>query len=171
MKLHKYSMIFFLLILGFKSFGQIKYPTQKAVRRAFSDVFKANKTEGLHKWTTWSVCNSDSAFYKIDTINFVSDESYYLDNNCCKTIDFNFSSKNDFYMQGLQACQEPTSITPITKFSNHYKITFLTDGQFANIVFTDYNSGKQNMFKVINIDKLEVHYKSDLTRIKVVRIK
>jgi hypothetical protein len=157
--------VFILLTLNLTTIGQTKLPTEKNISQIFENVTKENREAS--NTTRWSACNLDSSFYKGDTINLINDEGYYLNNKCCTIVDLAFFSKKQFSLHDIQGCQYFSSVS----VGSVYKLSFTSIGLFAVVIFTNIGSQNQMKFKVISIDKLVVHYKNDLTILKLVRIK
>ena len=151
------------------AFGQTRPPTEKDLRNAFKNVFKQAKVAG-YKWSRWTACNLDSAFYKSDTISLVSDENYFFNNGCCKTVDLTFSSRRNFTLQNVKGCKEVYNIT-VGKGSNHYKLSFAASDHLPLIIFTNDSSKDKMKFKVLSMDSLAIDYKGDRTLLKLVRTK
>ena len=159
--------IIFFFTWSMTAFGQTKPPTEKVVHNTFKNVFK-QATDAGYKWSRWTACNLDSAFYKSDTITLVSDENYFFNNGCCKTVDLTFSSRRNFTLQNVKGCMEVFNIT-VGKGANHYKLSFAVSDDFPLIIFTNDSSKDKIKFKVISMESLAVDYRGDRTILKLVR--
>lgn len=157
-----------LLSLSLTAIGQTKSPSLKELRKAFKTVYKESKEYG-NSTSNWSACNLDSLFYKNDTINLVSDNSYYSNNNCCEEISWVFYLKNKCYITNSQTCKEPSS-SRVADYKDIYDISFDREEQFAYLILKGYK-GQKIKFKALSIGNLVVGYKSKLTTIKLVRVK
>lgn len=58
-------------------------------------------------------CNSDSIFFKIDTIRFYKDR-YRKNDSCCEFVEWKFYNKLHFHQVRSQMCKEPPSASVYT---------------------------------------------------------
>lgn len=91
--------------------GQSNKPTIHEVYKIFeSSIDQPSKKAISIGAGEWLICNSDSAFYKKDTLKMYNNINYfYQQSNCCKFIGWTFYKKDAFVQSESQICDEPTS--------------------------------------------------------------
>ena len=101
----------------------------------------------------WLACNTDSSFFRLDTVYFCSN-SYYKNKqpntpNCCNLLSWTFYEKDAFISTQLNLCTEPATSTPYTD-NNNFKIKVVFEnGNYYLQLFN--NSKLVENFRILNI--------------------
>jgi hypothetical protein len=93
-----------LSLLPFTSSGQSL--ANNALKLFNSSILQESKNKVSIGSNPWVACNSDSGFYRTDTIALYND--FYDCSSCKEFVEWTFYRKGYFYFGGARMCEEPT---------------------------------------------------------------
>ena len=79
---------------------------KKSLKLFNSSIQQENKKKLSIGSNPWVSCNTDSSFYKTDTL--ILYKNYYDCTNCKDFIEWTFYRRNSYYLGGSLMCDEPT---------------------------------------------------------------
>lgn len=136
--------IFTLLFMGFifvNGYSQ-KKQNIKLTKHNLKKHFKNPSEFDDNESSKWTACNTDSSYYKNDSIKLFDNTNFYYTSGCCYFIDWIFLSKATLYLGKMLICQEPTlgswsnsEIKVNFKKDNHVLIMSLSKGEIINRSF------------------------------------
>jgi hypothetical protein len=163
------KLIITFTLISFHSFafGQLRLPTQQEVEKVIRLAISQKMTDKnsyceYGQCGEWWTANSDSIFYKSDTVKFYNSSNIvYSDTTFCASLVWDFDKGNAFYNSQANMCQEPPTRTikagpflsgqnNTVKIPNRYKVVF-KDNQTYIITYVD--QAVFETFKVIELTK------------------
>lgn len=164
-----YIILLTLFFFNF-SFGQNFSPTKRQLLKTFRKSIRQDKK--LHAISNpWVICNKDSSFFKVNTIQLINNENYYYhSDSCCAFIDWTFYKKNRFIQETIDICKEPPSASVATS-KDFYTIKLSKTGNDLITVVTNSINLTQK-YKILSIDNIKVGNQQNLTSVvNLLRIK
>jgi hypothetical protein len=113
----KFITVFSLMVFSFCLFGQSAPPSKKEVEGVIKlarsqKITKKNIACEYGKCGEWWAANTDSMFYRSDTVRFYNSSNITSQaSSFCVSMVWDFEKKNKFYFSMAQNCKEPPSRT------------------------------------------------------------
>ena len=151
MTIPKIIVLIFLSLLGKGTIAQTMMPQKQyllaAIRESTEDDYSLNRT--------WTACNTDSAFFKTDTIRLYNNKNYQTGIGCCNYINWMFENEESFRQNSSFPCTEPPGESIYFDDSNLFgsKITEKGDALYFNVYQHDRLRSK---FKVLSIQSTKI---------------
>lgn len=100
-------------------------------------------------------CNSNSSFFKSDTIKFYNNINYfYQSNECCEFIKWEFYKLNKIAQTELKICKEPSTAKVRTE-NDYFEIKLIKeDGE--NFIVKKSKDKKVQRFKILGLSDLKM---------------
>ena len=117
-------LILSIILVGQVCFGQDSTVTAKDVLKLFeSSIRQSSKSKIDPDSNPWLICNSDSSFFKSDTILLIQNNpnQNYARKKCCAFIGWTFYKGNRFVQLDIDYCNEPPT-RRVTKKDDFYSI-------------------------------------------------
>ncbi len=146
--------LFLIFFVSIECYGQTKGYSENDVYSLFKrSILQNEKVKIKILSNPWLICNTDSTFYRNDTIKVFSN-SYYSDSlNCCQYIAWTFYAKDKFVSTNLEYCNEPTTASA-TKDKDYLNILVVSKKNYLFISIFN-NDRLKDSFKLISIDKIK----------------
>lgn len=106
------------ILFGQFCFGQESTVTVKNILKLFeSSIRQASESKINVASNPWLICNSDSSFFKSDTILLIQNNpnQNYARKKCCAFIGWTFYKDNKFIQSDIDYCSEPPARRVTTK--------------------------------------------------------
>lgn len=169
-------ILLLILTFSFCSVGQDTTISKQNIKRIFKEnaqgtMFDWKKRDwsddanSMHfdKYNSWTTCNSDSMYYRSDTLTFYNHQYYYFNLDCGWYKEWSFKPKNQIYILDTKP---PMSVVTSP---NTVKVTGEDSGVYIEI--KDDDDKVIDKFRVIGLnityqdkEKEEKCYKLTLTR-------
>jgi len=162
--MNKYIFIFILLLTDLNLSSQNLTYKKTELKKIFRESIeqKSKKIISLDS-NPWVTNNTDSMFYKADTIKLINLKEAPYNYGFCQIINWTFFKKDKFYLIESQTCKEPSS-AKAGNASNFY--IFKIRETEKGLILETYNSfGIENNYLVIGITKNETSNEILLKRI------
>jgi hypothetical protein len=103
----------------------------------------------------WTACyNTDSGYYKVDTVQLYSDKYYYLTVHCCYDIEWTFYNSTTFALSETKVCQEPP-LSMVSFDNSNLKIKF--NNKNNTLTMFIYKDRKlKDRFVLLSLDTVEM---------------
>lgn len=166
----KYLFLIFLLFIACQISGQNSGTTKKQIESVFAkSISQKEKGHVLIPSNEWTICNSDSAYYKSDTINLYSSHKDPVFKDCCDFIGWTFYKKRAFVLSAGQTCREPTWWR-VTRREDWFRIQIIDKGGTIFLKLVDLDQREFN-YKILSLTKLEGdNSNSDYWQLSIVRL-
>lgn len=141
-----------LLFVSFQSLGQnLRFTKNQLSNLLKSSINQSSKKSISVGSRAWIICNTDSAYYKADTIKLYDNINYfYQRNSCCSFIEWTFYKRNAFLQNKAQICREPSSMSALTEYCE-FKIAKKKDNVYLIVI--DKHLKK---FELVSISQLKL---------------
>lgn len=106
------------ILAGQFCFGQESTVTTKNVSKLFtSSIRQSSKSKIEADSNPWLICNSDSSFFKSDTLLLIQNNpnQNFARKKCCAFIGWTFYKNNKFVQSDIDYCSEPPTSRVTTK--------------------------------------------------------
>ena len=153
-----YTIIWTLIIIP--AFGQISRTQEKELKKQIKE-----STDEYSLTSKWKALNSDSVFYKSDTVTFFNHVNYAVDNGCQYVV-WKFYRATEFVWSNSSVCKEP----PTETVYNNATITKLTRERDDTLYLTTLKNGNvKDRFIVINVGRTKLMNGQESYFLKMVR--
>jgi hypothetical protein len=112
------------ILAGQFCFGQESTITTENVSKLFkSSIRQSSKSKIEADSNPWLICNSDSSFFKSDTLLLIQNNPNhnFVRKKCCAFIGWTFYKNNKFVLSDINYCSEPPT-SKVTTINDFYSI-------------------------------------------------
>lgn len=155
-----------LLFVSFQSLGQnLRFTKNQLSNLLKSSINQSSKKSISVGSGAWIICNTDSAYYKADTIKLYDNINYfYQRNSCCSFIEWTFYKRNAFLQNKAQICQEPSSANTLTEY---YKFDVIKKDDNVYLIVINKHLKK---FELVSISQLKLTNNSIVNEITLKKV-
>ncbi|MBS1508046.1 MAG: hypothetical protein JSS79_15505 [Bacteroidetes bacterium] len=152
----RYVSLSFLLI-SFVAIGQNR-PSKKQVRS-----FLSTPNSSYDQSVLLTICNTNDAYFKSDTVKLYNDYKANWFNSCCQFVDWDFDEKKlTFNLIKGTTCTEPSRAIP----GHLYEIRIVKE-KSLKIIVLDVAGNQVDKFRVIELKQLKVDKTRDLSQVLI----
>ena len=116
----------------------------------------------------WTTSNSDSSYYKNDTIELHQDITYNNQPNCCDYVTWRVNSKKSLFIENLFNCTEPGRV----KRSADKETFSIKNANGQQVIEIKRGGKKVDRFQILELKESRVNkYPYDIKVLKLKRLK
>ena len=165
MTIPKTIVLIFLSFIWKATIAQTLVPKKQylvaAIKESIGNDYSINRT--------WTACNTDSAFFKTDTIRLYNNKNYQTGIACCNYINWKFVNEVSFRQNFSFPCIEPPGESIYFDDSNLFtsKITETGDTLYFNVYQQDRLKSK---FEIVSIQRTKISNGELTNELTLVRV-
>ena len=161
--MNRFTILILLLSIGSSLSAQNQKIKKSELKKVFRKSIEQDSRRSISTLSNpWIINNTDSLFFKADTIKLINIKAQYK-YDFCEKINWSFYKKDKFYQVESQTCREPSSAKVGDENSQHW-IT-ITKSDLGLILSTQNLTGIIDRFLVLSINRNDVKDEIVLKRI------
>tara|TARA_A100000171_G_C2054520_1_gene106842 strand:+ start:75 stop:563 length:489 start_codon:yes stop_codon:yes gene_type:complete len=161
--MNRFTILILLLSIGTNLIAQNQEIKKSELKKIFRKSIKQDSRRNISTLSNpWVINNTDSLFFKADTIKLINFKTQYK-YDFCEKINWSFYKKDKFYQVESQTCREPSS-AKVSNENSRFWIT-ITKNDFGLILNTYNLNGLIDRFLVLLINQNEIKDEIVLKRI------
>lgn|GEM_PF-1612500 len=122
-KMNSFIKILIFLLVSFSAFSQNNEFSKSDLKRLFKKSILQNSKKSISTYSNpWVSDNTDSLYYKSDTIKLYGFKTKPYLADFCESVNWSFYEKSKFFLAKAHFCKEPPTVTANAE---HFNIKFL----------------------------------------------
>ena len=161
--MNRFLIFVISLAIGSNLFGQNIHLKKSKLRKIFRKSIEQDSRKSISTLSNpWVIDNTDSLFFKADTIKLINIKTQYK-YDFCEKVNWSFYKKHKFHQVESQTCREPSSAKVSNKNNRHWITIKKTE---LGLILNTYNlSGLIDRFLVLSINRDKIKDEIVLRRI------